>query len=135
MNNVFLGKLILILILIFSVTLLSSCDKKSTEPEHEEHAAEVELTITPDPATVNTVINFKFEVEENGVHVDVTMVKCEIEKAGTGNHQEMQLTPEQGETGHYMGTWTFTEAGAHEIHFEFMHDGEMLEKQFTLTVQ
>jgi hypothetical protein len=135
MNNVFLGKLILIPILIFSVMLLSSCDKKSTEPEHEEHAAEVELTITPDPATVNTVINFKFEVEENGEHVDVTMVKCEIEKAGTGNHQEMTLTPEQGETGHYTGTWTFAEAATYEIHFEFMHDGEMSERKFDLTVQ
>jgi hypothetical protein len=131
-NNI---KLIFILILSISIVVLISCDKKATTPEELGHETEVTLAISPDPATVNTLINFLFEVEEGGEHVDVTMFTCEIEKEGSGNHMEMELHPSDHDAGHYEGSWTFTEMGTYEVHFGFMHDEEMHEEPFTVTVQ
>lgn len=119
---------LLIVTALFSVIFLACDDKK------DDHVVEVTLQLTPDPPTVNTPITFLFEVEENGEHVDVTMFECEIEKAGSGNHQMMGLQAMGGEMGHYTGTWTFTETGNHEAHFSFMHDGEMEERTFDFTV-
>jgi hypothetical protein len=117
------------------LVLSVSCDKKATQPEEHGHELEVTLNTTPDPATVNTQIDFLFEVEENGEHVDVTMYSCEIEKEGSGNHMEMEMHASDHDAGHYEGSWTFTEAGTYEVHFGFMHDEEMQEKQFTVDVQ
>lgn len=127
-------KLIYIFILSISIIVITSCDEKAMQPE-ENHETEVTLTISPDPATVNTLINFLFEVEENGVHVDVTMYSCEVEKEGSSNHMEMEMNPSDHDAGHYEGSWTFTETGPHEVHFEFMHDEEMHEELFTIVVQ
>jgi hypothetical protein len=93
------------------------------------------ITTTPDPVPVNTPTALLFEIEENGEHVDVTMFSCEIEKEGSGNHEEMELHASDHDAGHYEGTWTFAEAGTYEVHFGFMHDEEMQEKKFTVTVQ
>lgn len=120
-------------VVLLSFALVVSCGKKSTEPE--THDLKVEFSYTPNPATLNTEIALKFEVEEDGEHVNVSMFKCEIEKEGLGNHQEMALHAEEGETGHYEGKWTFTSTGEFEIHFEFMHDNEMEERKFSLVVQ
>jgi hypothetical protein len=63
------------------------------------------------------------------------MFSCEVEKAGTGNHEDMTLSADLGEVGHYIGTRTFTEAGTYELHFNFMHDDEMEERAFEVEVQ
>jgi hypothetical protein len=120
------------LILMATVPLFVACEEKSTQPE--EHILEVQFSYTPDPATANTAIEFLFEVEENGVHTAVTMFSCEVEKEGTGNHLEVMLEEEHGEAGHYGGLHTFSEAATYEVHFEFMHDNEMEQRIFEITV-
>ena len=127
-------RLFVVILVTTSLALFIACDEKSTEPEHDENELVVTMEHTPDPATSNTEIMFIFEVEDHGEHVDVTEYSCEIELEGSGNHLPMTLTPEAGETGHYVGNFTFTEAGTYEIHFEFMHEEEINEEKFNVQV-
>ncbi|MEE9167599.1 MAG: FixH family protein [Candidatus Neomarinimicrobiota bacterium] len=115
------------------VGLLVSCGKKGTEAH--EHEIEVFFSHAPDPAVVNTSVSLLFEAEEDGEHVSVDSPECEIEKAGTGEHEEIPLTEEDDEPGHYSGTYVFTEAGDYEVHFNFIHDTESEEQHFDMTVQ
>lgn len=104
--------------------------------DNDDHGElEVMMTYTPNPATVNTPIEITFEVEEGGEHKAVEEVGCEIEKEGTGNHVEIEIHADHSEVGHYHGEYTFTEAGEYEVHFNFRHDSEPNEKEFTITVQ
>lgn len=119
---------------IFAGLLVVSCGE-ATEPEDHHHELEVTLSYTPSPATVNTEIAFTFEVEEEGEHVSVSGVSCEIGKMGSESHQEMTVSADPDEEGHYTGTWTFSEAGTYELHFHFMHDNEMEEREFQIEVQ
>ncbi|MEE9168559.1 MAG: FixH family protein [bacterium] len=127
--------LVLVGIISAFVLLVSACgEKNTTEPEHG-HTLVVEMSYTPNPATANTAIHFLFETEDDGEHVAVTGIDVEVEKEGTGNHVEIEVTPEAGEVGHYEGEYTFTEAGNYELHFNGMHDNEPFEKEFSITVQ
>lgn len=117
-----------------SLLLLVACSDSVTNPD-DHGALEVTMQYTPNPATVNTEITFTFEVEEGGEHTAVTNFSCEVEKAGTGNHQDMALTADPDEVGHYIGKRTFSEAGTYELHFKFMHDNEMEEREFEIDVQ
>lgn len=117
-----------------SIFAFGACGKKNTtEPDHA-HGVEVMMSYTPNPATANTAIAFLFETEENGTHVAVSGIDVEVEKEGTGVHVEIVVTPEAGETGHYVGTHTFSEAGNYELHFKGTHDGEAFEHKFTIVV-
>lgn len=134
MKNLTSNALGLSIILILVSALIFSCSDNATEPDHHGEP-EVMMSYTPNPATVNTEITFTFEVEEGGEHVAVTMVSCEVEKSGTGIHQEMAIAAEPGEVGHYIAKRTFTEASTYELHFEFMHDNEMAEHPFEIQIQ
>ena len=134
MNTFGFIRVTLVLLMAFSAFLLLACGDTTTNPD-DHGVLEVTMENTPNPATVNTEITFTFEVEEGGEHTAVTMFSCEVEKAGTGNHEEMALTAAPNEVGHYVGTRTFTEAGTYELHFNFMHDNEMEERAFEVEVQ
>lgn len=123
-----------LVVIFLSIILITACGKKKTV-EPETHDLQVEFSYAPNPATVNTEIALKFEVEDDGTHVNVTMLTCEIEKEGSGNHQEMTVHAHGEEAGHYEGHWTFTSTGEHEIHFGFMHGDDMEERKFSITVQ
>lgn len=121
------------LVAIISVGLLASCGKKVTDTH--EHELKVLFSYSPTPAVVGTSVTLLFEVEEGGEHVRVDSVECEIEKAGTGVHEEVVLTENAEDIGHYSGVYTFKEAGDHEVHFKFIHDGKKEESHFDITVQ
>lgn len=125
---------VLSFIVILTGLLVVSCEE-TTQPEDHHHELEVTLSYTPTPATVNTEITFTFEVEEAGEHVSVSDVSCEIGKVGSGSHQDMAVSADPDEAGHYTATWTFAEAGTYEIHFHFKHDNEMDEREFQIEVQ
>lgn len=121
-------------ILITLALFVVGCgDKNATE--NDNHTIEVTMTYTPNPATVNTAISFLFEVEDDGEHMSGLAPHVEIIKEGTTDHEEMTTSEDTEEAGHYRGTHTFTEAGAYDIHFEFMHDGDESDEEFSLTVQ
>lgn len=120
-------------ILIALALLVVSCSDKSTDSD--EHAIEVTMTYTPTSAIVNTPINFLFEVEDEGEHLCCLSPHVEIEKEGATDHVEMTVSEDTEETGHYRGTYTFTEAGSYHVHFEFMHDGDDEDEEFQITVQ
>ncbi len=123
-----------IMVIFLSIMLITACGKKKTV-EPETHDLKVEFSYAPNPATANIEIELKFEVEDDGTHVNVTMVTCEVEKEGSGNHQEATIHAHDTETGHYEGHWTFTATGEHEIHFGFMHGDDMEERKFSIMVQ
>ncbi len=138
------SKISLILSLTFFLTvLIVSCDKKTAEPEHV--AIDIEMSYTPNPAVAGTVITITFEpVVAGGAHNDghddasdehltISMVTCEIGSHDGGSHSDMALTKDDL-GNHYEGTRTFDEAGHYEIHFNYMHDDEMLEKAFEIEV-
>ncbi|MCH8012672.1 MAG: FixH family protein [Candidatus Marinimicrobia bacterium] len=119
--------------LIALALLVVGCGEKSTDSD--EHAIEVTMTYTPTSATVNTPINFLFEVEDEGEHLGGLSPHVEIEKEGATDHVEMTVSEDTDDPGHYRGTHTFTEAGSYDIHFEFMHDGDDVDEEFQITVQ
>lgn len=137
------SKISLILSLtLFLAVLIVSCDKKTAEPEHV--AIDIEMSYTPNPATAGTVITITFEPvvegdghddghDEGAEELNLSMVTCEVGSHDGGSHSEMNLAKDDHEN-HYEGTWTFDEAGHYEIHFNYMHDDEMLEKAFEIEV-
>jgi hypothetical protein len=119
-----------------------SCGEKSVEPDHP--LIDIEMEYSPNPAIVNSTITFKFESVEAGEahnddhsdgddHLAISMVTCEIGGHEGGDHSEMTLSKDD-HGNHYEGTWIFEEAGHYEIHFGYMHDGEMKEKEFEIEV-
>lgn len=141
-------KLFQILSIAFLCTVfIISCGEKSVEPEHP--TIDIKMEYTPNPAIANSAISFKFEPvvageehnddhgddhESEDDHLTISMVTCEIGTHDGGDHSEMNLTKDD-HGNHYEGTWTFKEAGHYEIHFSYMHDESMLEKEFELEVQ
>jgi hypothetical protein len=124
-----------LLVPILMAVLVLACGKKTTEPETHTDEIHAEFSYTPNPATVNTPVELKFEVEHDGEHTNVAMASCELEKEGSGNHVEVTLKAEEGETGHYVGTHTFTSAGSYEVHFGFMFQEANQEEKFSIVVQ
>lgn len=120
------------LLAIFAI-LTISCDKKDPPPDEDE--LEVTFDYTPNPAVIDTAITFTFEVEHNGMHMAVTNYTCEVGVHGGASHDEVSLTADPSEEGHYSGSHTFTATGEFEVHFSFHHEGETHEKEFSLTVQ
>lgn len=112
---------------------VSACGDKNPA---DAHATEVVMTYTPNPATVNTAISFEFEVTEDGVEVTGLAPHVEVVMQGMSDHNEMMVEEEAGgHGGHYGGTHTFAMAGTYDIHFEFTHDEELADEEFSLTVQ
>ena len=127
------------IITVFFMTVNQSCDEKTTE---EPSAVDIEFSYTPNPATVNTAISFDFEAVEAGAahgdhgddhHFELSMVTCEVGSHDGGTHQEMTITHNEVEE-HYEGTWTFNETGTYELHFGYMYENEMFEKEFEVVV-
>ena len=105
--------------------LFTGCeDKKETVDAHDD-AYTLEVSYTPNPATVNTEISFTYKVEdEHNEHVGGLMhTESEFEMTGMGP-VEMELTEDSADEGHYLGTATFSMAGEYEVHFEYMHGDE-----------
>ncbi len=127
------------IVLIVLMIVSQACDKKENE---EQAVVDIEFSYTPNPATVNTAISFDFEAVEAGAahgdhgddhHFELSMVTCEVGSHDGGTHQEMTITHNEVED-HYEGTWTFIEAGTYEIHFGYMYENEMFEKEFEIVV-
>lgn len=120
-----------IAIVVIGSILLTSCDKKTTvAPDHG--GAMVTMTYTPNPATVNTPIEFNFSVMEDNVAKEVTDVTGEM-MMGMSNLDPMMV--EKTGTGMYMGTYTFTKSDSCKITFNYKHDGTMNMKEFTIFVK
>lgn len=120
-----------IAIVIIGSVLLTSCDKKTiVDPDHG--GAMVTMTYSPNPATVNTPVEFNFSVMEDNVAKEITDVTSEM-MMGMTNLSPMTMTKKS--TGMYMGTYTFTKSDSCKITFNFMHDGEMNMKEFTIFVK
>jgi len=132
----------IVLIICLFVFISTSCEMKTDE--HVE-AIDIEFSYSPDPALVDSVIHFEFEPvlaasgddhhdgTDDDTHIEISMVTCEVEMAGHGEHQEMMIEKEDGHD-HYESERTFTEAGTYELHFGYMYAGEMHEKEFSLEV-
>lgn len=119
-----------IAIVVISSILLTSCGKKATEPD--TMAATVTMTYTPNPATVNTPIDFNFSVMEEMKAVDVTDVTCGMMN-GMTNLNPLTLT--KTGTGMYMGTATFTTSDSCKVSFKYNHHGTMMMQDFTIFVK
>ena len=118
-------------IICLAVIVTVACDKK-TDEHHDE--IDIEMSYTPNPALVNTEIHIEFEpVSTTGDHVELSMVTCEIHMEGGVDEHELTLVKEATHT-HYEGDWTFTASGTHELHFGYMHDDAMIEKEFTIVI-
>ena len=117
------------IIMAFSLLLMgfmTSCEEGSTDPDHG-HMAEIDFSYSPTPAVTGIEISLLFEAEEDGVHASLAGAACEIHSLG-----EVTLT--EGETGHYHGAHTFTQAGTYDVHFSYSHEGMTMEEQFSITV-
>lgn len=125
----------IIFVMLSSLALvIIGCGDKSTGNDHE-HSVEVTMSYSPDPATVDTLISFLFEVEENEEHLSDLTADVEIEKEGSTGHVEMAVSEDLDEPGHYRGAHTFIETGSYHLHFEFTHEGEEVAEEFPITVQ
>lgn len=127
------------LVLMMTVLIVTvSCDKRT-----DEHAEEIDIEFSylPNPAIVGTAIEFNFEphlVDESHEtteehEIEISMVTCETGLINGSGHSEMMVEKEAGH-GAYEGTITFAEAGSYEVHFSYMYDEEMHEKEFSLEV-
>jgi hypothetical protein len=123
--------------LFVSFSFIFSCEENGTDSNEQghQHTLDVMMTHTPNPAIINQVVAFLFEVEDDGNHVAVTDFEAEVEKEGSGNHVGIPLTADPQELGHYNGVYTFTEVGMYEIHFHFTFEGTPQEKSFNVQVQ
>lgn len=131
MKKINYSKLNISILAILIIAFCVSCDKKSTEPS-EEHELEITMEYEPNPATVGTEITITFEVEEDGEHINVGMTSCKI---GGHDGEDLELTSDDDDPGHYIGTHTFEEAGQYELHFSYMHDdGDMADKEFEIEI-
>ena len=132
-NLLFVG-ILTYLMLVVSI----SCEKKTDEMDT---LIDIEMSYSPNPAVVDSVITFTFEAVEAEAehghggeeehHFELSMVTCEVH--GGTLEEEIVLTHHEAE-GHYEGEWTFTEAGTYELHFGYMYESEMFEKEFSLQV-
>ena len=108
------------------VALLVSCSENATAHD-DHHMVQIDFSYTPTSAVVNIPITLLFEVESEGEHVGVENPACEIHTLGN-------VTLTEGETGHYSGVHTFTQAGTYEVHFSYTLDGMVMEDEFSITV-
>lgn len=131
-NLLFVG-LLAYLVLIVS----TSCEKKTDETNS---LIDIEMSYSPNPAVVDSVITLTFEAVEAGAahddsgddhHFELSMVSCEVH--GGTSEEEITLTHHEAE-GHYEGEWTFTEVGTYELHFGYMYENEMFEKEFEVMI-
>jgi len=117
-------------LVIFTISLITSCGKKTTEPDNM--ASTVTMTYTPNPATVNTSISFNFSVMENMVAVDVTDVTCAMMMGMTALNP---MTVTKTGTGMFMGTATFTKSDSCKITLNYNHHGTMMMQDFMIFVK
>ena len=125
-SNIDLSRTMIIAFSLLLMGFITSCEESSTNPD-DGHMAEIAFSYSPTPAVTGVEITLLFEAEEHGTHVSVGDPACEIHSLG-----EVSLT--EGETGHYQGAHTFTQAGTYDVHFSFMQEGMMMEEEFSITV-
>lgn len=137
-KNYILGLSLLAFVCLSMV--FTSCDKKDDIEEPVILVVTLEQSI--DPILVNTPVTFELKIEvfddghddgHDDVHdLEISMVSCEIHFEADGTEAELTLT--EHEPGHFEGTHTFTTAGTYELHFSYMHESEMQEKEFSVEV-
>ena len=124
MKHLRIGHFHVALMAIALASFLTSCEQSATDHGHMLH---VEFSYAPSPATVNTPIDLLFEADEDGTHMSLENVACEIHGIGS-----VALAEE--EVGHYVGTHTFATAGTYDVHFSYTHEGDPFEEEFSITV-
>jgi len=115
----------MLLVLVVLSIFVYSCDDKMMD----EHSMNVNFSYLPNPVVLNSPCTFTFETMEESVYKDVTDFNCMFMPDETTTIPLTKATD-----GKYTGTYTFTTAGTYTLMFEYMHDSEMGEKEFTITV-
>lgn len=98
---------------------------------HEDEVYDISYTYTPTPAVKDAAITFTFKVEHDADHIGgLTGTAVEFEMPGMAP-EEIDLTEDSADPGHYEGTITFTMVGEYEVHFHYLHDGEETHVELT----
>ncbi|MEI6576339.1 MAG: hypothetical protein WCO63_09200 [Bacteroidota bacterium] len=118
-----------IVILIASIGFaMSSCDKKkSANPMNMD----IQMTYTPNPAKVDSIVTFTFNVTESGMMSNVDTYSCDVVMGASSD----TMTITHMGTGIYNGTRKFNAAGTYEMHFNYMMMGSSGDMHFPCVVQ
>ena len=83
----------------------------------------------------------------DSVEIEISIVEHDMSRmSGLTIHGEMHMPNDAGEVeldfhesaehaGHYHAEYVFAVAGIYELHSSFVHDGEKVERIFTIDVQ
>ena len=119
-----------IAIVALTSLFMMSCDKKAAVmPDHD---VMVTMTYAPNPATVDTAIQFSFSVMDMGAATDVSEINCAMMQGATALNA-MSIT--RSDMGMYMGAYTFTKRDTCKITFNYNHGGEMMMQEFMISVK
>jgi len=127
-------KTIYITIILSVGLILFGCSSSEGPEIHQEPT--VSLSTEPTMITAG-----------DSVEIEISIVEHDMGRmGGLSLHGELHLPDESGEVemdfhesaehaGHYNAEYIFAIAGTYELHSSFMHDGEKVEKIFTIDVE
>lgn len=118
MNKIFIALTITLLLL-------------STATAHED-TSDIDIHLTPQQAFQSDGIAIEAGITENSTPVSGLRVTFVVDKHGIGLSESIAAS--EREPGRYFIKYAFTQAGQHEIHVEFLHNGEEIRKTFDIDV-
>ncbi len=99
---------------------------------HEELSSDFDIHLTPLQMFQGDEVAIEAEVERNGTLVESLDIAFVIDKHDIG-FTEIVAAKER-EPGHYFIKYAFANSGPHEIHVEFVHEGEEIRKTIDISV-
>ena len=121
--------------IIISVGLILFGCSSSVEPEiHQEPT--FSLSTEPTRITAGDSAEIELSIEQHGFGgMSGLTIHGEMHMPNDAGEVEVDFHESTEHAGHYHAEYVFAVAGIYELHSSFMHDGEKVERIFTIDVQ